>query len=156
MTTIDESEPSVSSSATSADASAALDASADASAALDASAAPAPVELSSWDRYLLAHTKASTRWGHVAAMGAALATAATAPKGKRLRRTLLGVPVFFSIAWPSHFIFERNMPVGFTDSKAAFAGDLRMIWMMVTGRDGELAERIDELKRLLAERADDR
>ncbi|UCM91642.1 Mpo1-like protein [Streptomyces marincola] len=116
----------------------------------------APLELSSFDRYLLAHTKASTRWGHVVAMGAALATPATAPKGKRLRRTLLGVPVFFSIAWPSHFIFERNMPVGFTDSKAAFSGDLRMIWMMVTGRNHELAERIEELQRLLADQAGDR
>ncbi len=116
----------------------------------------APVELSDFDRYLLAHTKASTRWGHVVAMAAALATPATAPKGKRLRRTLLGVPVFFSIAWPSHFIFERNLPVGFTDSKAAFSGDLRMIWMMVTGRNGELAARIEELQRLVADGAGDR
>lgn len=101
-----------------------------------------------FEAYMLGHTSEASRWMHVAGMAAALGAAAVAARRRRAR-DLWAVPgLFFSFAWTGHLVFERNLPVGVTDPVAAFSGDLKMIWMMATGRNAELKELVD---RLLAE-----
>jgi hypothetical protein len=102
-----------------------------------------------FEAYMLGHTSEASRWMHVAGMAAALGAAAVAARRRRAR-DLWAVPgLFFSFAWTGHLVFERNLPVGVTDPGAAFSGDLKMIWMMATGRNAELKEL---LARLTAER----
>ncbi|MFS0696769.1 Mpo1-like protein [Streptomyces nitrosporeus] len=108
-----------------------------------------------FEEYMRGHTSEASRWMHVAGMAAAVGAAAMA--GRRRRPALLwAVPgAFFSFAWSGHFIFERNLPVGFTDPGAAFSGDLKMIFMMATGRNTELKELVEHLQRQDAARADE-
>jgi hypothetical protein len=98
-----------------------------------------------FEEYMRGHTSEASRWMHVAGMAAAAGAAATAV-ARRRPRLLWAVPgAFFGFAWSGHFLFERNLPVGFTDPGAAFSGDLKMIWMMATGRNAELKELVARL-----------
>jgi hypothetical protein len=99
-----------------------------------------------FETYMLGHTSEASRWLHtvglVTAGGAAVAAAA-----KRRPRLLWAVPgLFFGFAWTGHLAFERNLPVGVTDPAAAFSGDLKMIFMMLAGRNGELKELVARLE----------
>ncbi|MFC0602219.1 DUF962 domain-containing protein [Streptomyces palmae] len=100
-----------------------------------------------FEDYMRGHTSEASRWMHVAGLLAAVGAATVA--GRRRRPALLwAVPgAFFSFAWSGHFIFERNLPVGFSDPGAAFSGDLKMIFMMLSGRNAELQELVERLRR---------
>lgn len=100
-----------------------------------------------FEDYMRGHTSEASRWMHVAGMTAALGAAATAAY-RRSPRRLWAVPgLFFGFAWSGHFLFERNLPVGFTDPGAAFSGDLKMIYLMATGRNAELVALVDRLRK---------
>jgi hypothetical protein len=106
-----------------------------------------------FEDYMRGHTSEASRWMHVAGLATAMGVAVTAARRRRAR-LLWGVPgAFFGFAWSGHFVFERNLPVGFTDPTAAFSGDLKMIYMMVTGRNDELNELVERLRREDAEKA---
>ncbi|MFI6645579.1 Mpo1-like protein [Streptomyces sp. NPDC050504] len=99
-----------------------------------------------FETYMLGHTNETSRWMHVAGMGLALGAAALAAKRRRPKYLLAGPALFFSCAWTGHLAFERNLPVGVSDPGAAFSGDLKMIWMMATGRNKELTELVERLR----------
>jgi hypothetical protein len=51
------------------------------------------------------------------------------------------MPVFsYGAAWASHFLIEKNKPATWGHPLWSFRGDMRMIRMMLSGRDGELAQ----------------
>lgn len=99
-----------------------------------------------FEEYMLGHTSEESRWMHVAGFVAAMGAAAVATRRRRAK-LLWAVPgFFFSFAWSGHFIFERNLPVGFTDPSAAFSGDLKMIFMMMSGKNAELNDLVERLQ----------
>lgn len=99
-----------------------------------------------FETYMLGHTSETSRWMHVAGMGLALGAAALAAKRREPKYLLAGPALFFSCAWTGHLAFERNLPVGVSDPGAAFSGDLKMIWMMASGRNHELRELVERLR----------
>ncbi|MEZ0095766.1 Mpo1-like protein [Streptacidiphilus sp. EB129] len=99
-----------------------------------------------FETYMLGHTSVASRWMHVAGMVGAMGAAAHAVHRRR-PKALWAVPgLFFSCAWTGHLAFEHNLPVGVTDPGAAFSGDLKMIFMMMTGRNKELTILVDRLR----------
>ncbi|GAA4693322.1 Mpo1-like protein [Streptomyces youssoufiensis] len=99
-----------------------------------------------FEEYMRGHTSEASRWMHVAGMVTAVGAAGLAGR-RRSPKLLWAVPgAFFSFAWSGHFVFEKNLPVGFTDPGAAFSGDLKMIFMMLSGRNAELKELVQRLQ----------
>lgn len=89
--------------------------------------------------YVGQHSRAATRWVHLAGTltGAALATGLVA-SGRR--RGVLAMPVVsYGAAWTSHFLVEKNRPATFGHPLWSLRGDFLMISRMLRGRDGELA-----------------
>ncbi|MER5729834.1 DUF962 domain-containing protein [Streptomyces sp. NPDC002138] len=99
-----------------------------------------------FEEYMRGHTSEASRWMHVVGMSAAAAAAVTTVRRRRPKLLWTVPAAFFAFAWSGHFVFERNLPVGFTDPGAAFSGDLKMIWMMATGRNGQLKELLARLE----------
>ncbi|WP_330328601.1 DUF962 domain-containing protein [Streptomyces sp. NBC_00536] len=99
-----------------------------------------------FEEYMRGHTSEASRWMHVVGMSAAAVAAVTIVRRRRPKLLWTVPAAFFTFAWSGHFIFERNLPVGFTDPGAAFSGDLKMIYMMATGRNGELKELLARLE----------
>ncbi|WP_405900444.1 DUF962 domain-containing protein [Streptomyces sp. NBC_00727] len=100
-----------------------------------------------FEDYMRGHTSEASRWMHVAGMAAALGVAATAVRRRRPKLLAAAPGAFFAFAWSGHFVFERNLPIGFSDPGAAFSGDLKMIYLMATGRNAELKELVERLRR---------
>lgn len=106
-----------------------------------------------FEDYMRGHRSETSRWLHVVGMAAALGVAGRAARRRRAR-LLLAMPVaFFAFAWSGHFVFEKNKPVGFTDPAAAFSGDLKMIYLMATGRNAELKALLERLRKEDEQRA---
>jgi len=93
-----------------------------------------------WPFYLAEHSRAATRWFHLAGtivwlglLGAAVATR---------NWWLLAVVPFaaYGLAWFSHFFVERNQPATFKYPLFSLLADHKMAFYMVTGQLGrELA-----------------
>lgn len=93
-----------------------------------------------WPYYVAMHSKAATRWIHLAGTLTGLAVSAYGLTRGR-RRLLLGLPVIgYGTAWPAHFLIEGNNPATFGHPLWSLRGDARMIATMLAGRDYELAE----------------
>jgi len=105
--------------------------------------------------YVGQHSKAATRWVHLAG------TTTGAVVGLRFiaKRRWGGValmPVFsYGAAWASHFLIEKNKPASWGHPFWSFRGDMRMIAMMLAGRDAELDAMGKKYKALLPESIDD-
>jgi hypothetical protein len=93
-----------------------------------------------WPYYVAMHSKAATRWVHLAGTLTGLAISACGLARGR-RRLLLGLPVVgYGTAWPAHFLIEGNNPATFGHPLWSLRGDAKMIATMLAGRDHELAE----------------
>lgn len=93
-----------------------------------------------WPYYVAMHSKAATRWTHLAGTLTGLAVSAYGLARGR-KRLLLGLPVIgYGTAWPAHFLIEGNNPATFGHPLWSLRGDARMIATMLAGRDHELAE----------------
>ncbi|MGP3953057.1 Mpo1-like protein [Streptomyces sp. 7N604] len=93
-----------------------------------------------WPYYVAMHSKAATRWVHLAGTLTGLAVSTYGLLSGR-RRYLLGLPVIgYGTAWPAHFLIEKNNPATFGHPAWSLRGDAQMIRMMLAGRDHELAE----------------
>ena len=88
--------------------------------------------------YVGQHSRAATRWVHLAGTlgGALLATGLVA--GGRPRGVLAMPVVSYGAAWTSHFLVEKNRPATFGHPLWSLRGDFRMIATMLRGRDAEL------------------
>lgn len=89
--------------------------------------------------YVGQHSKAATRWIHLAGTLGGAATAATMLARGR-RAGLVAMPVIsYGAAWTSHFVVEQNRPATFGHPLWSLRGDFLMIATMLRGRDPELA-----------------
>jgi hypothetical protein len=88
--------------------------------------------------YVAMHSKSSTRWIHLAGTlsGAAVALFGVARGRPRWLAAFPGLG--YGFAWPSHFLIEHNNPASFGYPLWSFRGDVTMMAMMLSGRDGEL------------------
>ena len=100
------------------------------------------MEFSSYEEffpyYVGQHSKAATRWVHLAGT----LTGTVVGTSLLLRRRWRGValmPAFsYGTAWASHFFIEKNKPASWGHPFWSFRGDMQMIRMMLAGRDAEL------------------
>lgn len=93
-----------------------------------------------WPYYVAMHSKAATRWVHLAGTLTGLAVSVYGLARGR-RRLLAGLPVIgYGTAWPAHFLIEGNNPATFGHPLWSLRGDAKMIATMLAGRDRELAE----------------
>ncbi|MEU8571118.1 DUF962 domain-containing protein [Streptomyces pathocidini] len=93
-----------------------------------------------WPYYVAMHSKAATRWVHLAGTLTGLAVTTYGLLARR-PKYLLGLPVIgYGAAWPAHFLIEKNNPATFGYPAWSLRGDAQMIRMMLAGRDHELAE----------------
>ena len=88
--------------------------------------------------YVGQHSRAATRWIHLAGtLGGAVTAAALVASGRP--RGVVAMPVVsYGAAWASHFLVERNRPATFGHPLWSLRGDVRMIGLMLAGRDREL------------------
>ncbi|MYS23134.1 hypothetical protein GA0115240_148011 [Streptomyces sp. DvalAA-14] len=93
-----------------------------------------------WPYYVAMHSKAATRWVHLAGTLTGLAvTGYGLARGRR--RYAAALPLIgYGTAWPAHFLIEKNNPATFGHPAWSLRGDVRMITTMLAGRDSELAE----------------
>lgn len=87
-----------------------------------------------WPHYLREHASPRTRALHLCGTLVAVALLVWGlVMGPRW--LLLAVPIAgYGFAWGSHMLIERNRPATFTYPLWSLGSDLRMAWLMVTGR----------------------
>lgn len=93
-----------------------------------------------WPYYVAMHSKAATRWVHLAGTLTGLTVSAYGLARGR-KRYLAALPLIgYGTAWPAHFLIEGNNPATFGHPVWSLRGDVRMITTMLAGRDAELEE----------------
>ena len=108
------------------------------------------MEFSSYEEffpfYVGQHSKAATRWIHLAGTfsGAVIGSSLIA---RRRWRGVAAMPAFsYGVAWASHFFIEKNKPATWGHPFWSFRGDMKMIATMLRGRDSELGAIAREYK----------
>jgi hypothetical protein len=93
-----------------------------------------------WPYYVAMHSRAATRWIHLAGTLTGLAVSTYGLVRRRRRAVLAGPVIGYGTAWPAHFLIEGNNPATFGHPAWSLRGDAKMIATMLAGRDRELAE----------------
>ena len=93
-----------------------------------------------WPYYVAMHSKAATRWVHLAGTLTGLAVTGYGLARGRLKYAAALPVIGYGTAWPAHFLIEGNNPATFGHPAWSLRGDVRMITTMLAGRDAELAE----------------
>jgi hypothetical protein len=93
-----------------------------------------------WPYYVAMHSKAATRWVHLAGTLTGLAVAGWGLARGRARYAAALPLIGYGTAWPAHFLIEKNNPATFGHPGWSLRGDVLMITTMLAGRDAELAE----------------
>ncbi|MCL2554067.1 MAG: DUF962 domain-containing protein [Actinomycetia bacterium] len=93
-----------------------------------------------WPYYVAMHSKAATRWVHLAGTLTGLAVTGYGLARGRLRYAAALPVIGYGTAWPAHFLIEKNNPATFGHPAWSLRGDVRMITTMLAGRDAELAD----------------
>lgn len=92
-----------------------------------------------WPHYLREHAHPLTRRVHAAGTGLALALLLLGLLVGLWWLILLAVVAGYAFAWLSHLLVERNRPATFTHPLWSLVSDVRMAFLMATGRlDAEL------------------
>jgi hypothetical protein len=92
-----------------------------------------------WPHYLREHANPLTRKVHAAGTAVGLGLVLLGLLAGPWWLILVGVVSGYAFAWLSHLFIERNRPATFTYPTWSLLGDLRMAWLLVTGRlDAEL------------------
>lgn len=87
-----------------------------------------------WPHYLRAHANPLTRLVHVVGTVTAALIAVWALLFGDPAWLLLALAVGYGLAWASHWLVEGNRPATFGHPLWSLASDLRMAWLMMTGR----------------------
>ena len=88
-----------------------------------------------WPYYVRQHLDPTCRALHF--LGLTLAIGCVALGVLSSGRYLLLAPILgYGCSWIGHFVFERNKPASFGNPLLSFFGDVRMWWLMLTGRMG--------------------
>ncbi|MFE0421924.1 Mpo1-like protein [Streptomyces sp. NPDC058953] len=93
-----------------------------------------------WPYYVAMHSRAATRWIHLAGTLTGAAVAAYGLARGRPRMVVALPLIGYGTAWPAHFLIEGNNPATFGHPLWSLRGDMRMIRTMLAGRDRELAD----------------
>ncbi|WP_406509522.1 Mpo1-like protein [Streptomyces sp. NBC_00212] len=93
-----------------------------------------------WPYYVAMHSRAATRWVHLAGTLTGLALSAYGLARGRKRYALALPLIGYGTAWPAHWFIEKNNPASFGHPGWSLRGDRQMISMMLAGRDRELGE----------------
>ncbi len=83
--------------------------------------------------FLTSHTRAITRWMHVAALGAGATGIAISAATRRPMPAILGIGVGVALAVGAHPVFEGNTPQNAGRPLWAARAVLRMCYRQVTG-----------------------
>ncbi|MGG5818385.1 Mpo1-like protein [Falsiroseomonas sp. HW251] len=94
-----------------------------------------------WPHYLRQHANPMTRRVHAVGTVTGLLIAAFALLFGDPAWLLLALLVGYGLAWASHLLVEGNRPATFGHPLWSLASDLRMAWLMLTGRLGPELER---------------
>lgn len=86
-----------------------------------------------WPYYLSEHARKETRVLHIAGTAVAIALAVLAVIFLQLELLILALAVGYGFAWIGHFVFEENGPATFEYPLWSFRGDLRLVWLWLTG-----------------------
>ena len=89
-----------------------------------------------WPHYLREHANPLTRGVHAAGTVAGFALLAWGVLFGPPWLVLAALLVGYGFAWGSHMLVERNRPATFSYPLWSLRGDLRMAWLLVTGRLG--------------------
>ncbi len=95
-----------------------------------------------WPFYVSEHSKAATRWFHLAGTAGGLAIVAAAAALRRPEFAALAPLFGYGLAWYSHFAIEKNRPATFTHPWWSLRGDFRMFRLMLAMRMTAEADRI--------------
>jgi hypothetical protein len=96
-----------------------------------------------WPYYLREHGRPATRWLHFLGTSLAIGCIVLAIV-LREPAWLAAAPVAgYGPAWIGHFFVERNRPATFKHPWWSFLGDLKMFWLMLTGRIGRELRRLE-------------
>jgi hypothetical protein len=92
-----------------------------------------------WPEYLREHANPLTRAIHAAGTGLAALVLLAGVLTGTWWLLLVAVVVGYGFAWGSHLLVERNRPATFRHPLWSLWSDLRMAWLLATGRlDAEL------------------
>ncbi len=95
-----------------------------------------------WDFYVQEHSKPLTRLLHFIGTVLGFVLLFWAIWSGRWFLFPLFFVVGYAFAWFAHFAVEKNRPASFKYPLWSFVSDLRMAWLMATGRMGREVERI--------------
>lgn len=87
-----------------------------------------------WPHYLRQHADPRTRLIHAAGTAAGLALFAWGLLAGPLWLALAAVVLGYGAAWISHLFIEGNRPATFGHPLWSLGSDLRMAWLLLTGR----------------------
>ena len=94
-----------------------------------------------WPYYLREHASPVTRAVHAFGTAVGLVLLVVAILAGPWWLVLLAVVAGSAFAWGSHMLVERNRPATFTYPAWSLVSDLRMAWLMATGRLGPELEK---------------
>ncbi|MBR0650560.1 DUF962 domain-containing protein [Roseomonas terrae] len=89
-----------------------------------------------WPYYLREHASPTTRAVHAFGTGVGLLLLVAGLVVGPWWLVLVALVAGYGFAWGSHMLVERNRPATFTYPAWSLFSDLRMAWLMATGRLG--------------------
>ncbi|HEY0169808.1 MAG TPA: DUF962 domain-containing protein [Pyrinomonadaceae bacterium] len=94
-----------------------------------------------WPFYVREHSRPATRALHAAGTLAGTALLVGLAATGRWRWLPLAFVPAYAAAWAGHFFIEHNRPATFKHPLWSFAGDYKMVALMLAGRMNEEVER---------------
>lgn len=89
-----------------------------------------------WPYYLAQHQNRINRRLHLAGTILGWTTGLILIiNGYYFRGLFMGLLIGYSLAWIGHFVFEKNKPATFQHPFYSFAGDIKMCWFSIIGKN---------------------
>lgn len=95
-----------------------------------------------WPSYLRAHCDRRSRILHITGTTLAAVCLILFLLTFHPAWIVVAVVAAYGFAWAGHFVFEGNVPATFSHPVWSLRGDLRMVWLTLTGRIGAEVARV--------------